>query len=102
MNLRALAEAEDEVDSARSYLNQQVDGLGDRFLDDLHATFRAIRLQPNGYPLVETLRRNQQYHRALLKTFRYVVVFEIVSDEVLIVAVAHTSRAPNYWLGRHG
>ena len=37
---------------------------------------------------------------ALLSVFRYAVVFELVEDETIVVALAHTSRAPNYWLGR--
>ncbi len=36
----------------------------------------------------------------LLSTFRYALIFELLADEILIVAVAHTSRRPNYWLNR--
>ncbi|OYV87832.1 MAG: plasmid stabilization protein, partial [Planctomycetia bacterium 21-64-5] len=32
----------------------------------------------------------------------YAVVFEVLHDEILVVAVAHTRREPNYWLGRRG
>jgi hypothetical protein len=28
------------------------------------------------------------------------VVFELLGDEIIVLAVAHASRAPNYWLGR--
>ena len=56
---------------------------------------------PGSFPKLETLPDDEPYRRALLSTFRYVVIFEVVSDEILIVAVAHTNRRHNYWLKRH-
>jgi len=53
-----------------------------------------------GFPKLETLPPDQPYRRALLTVFRYAVIFEMVDDSIVVVAVAHTSRAPNYWLSR--
>jgi len=47
---------------------------------------------------METLPDDEPYRRVLLRTFRYADIFEILADEILVVAVAHTSRRPNYWL----
>jgi plasmid stabilization system protein ParE len=100
MILRILPEAEAEIEAARGYLNRQSRELGSRFLDDLAERLAAIAENPLGFPKVETLPRDQPYRRALLTAFRYALVFEVAGDEVLVVAVAHTSRAPNYWLSR--
>jgi len=100
VNLRILAEAEAEIDSARQYLNQQSIGLGGRFLDELAEVLDAIDSRPLSFAKLETLPADQPYRRALLTTFRYAVVFEVLEEETVIVAVAHTSREPNYWLGR--
>ena len=100
MKLRLLAEAEAEIESARSYLNQQAHDLGTRFLDDLDLTMRDILEHPMSFPKLETLPPEEPYRRARLGTFRYAVVFEVLAAEILIVAVAHTSRQPNYWLSR--
>lgn len=59
-----------------------------------------IAARPETFSKVETLPDDAPYRRALLSSFRYTVIFEIVSEEVLIVALAHTSREPNYWLDR--
>lgn len=43
---------------------------------------------------------NPTARRAILSTVRYAVVFEILTDAILIVALAHTNRQPNYRLSR--
>ena len=100
MILRILAEAEAEIEAARCYLNRQSLELGSRFLDDLAERLAAIAEDPLRFPRLETLPENQPYRRALLTLFRYAVVFEVLDDAIVVVAVVHTSRVPNYWLGR--
>ncbi len=100
MNLRILAEAEVEIESARHYLTEKASHLGDRFIADLEETLETVAERPDSFSKVETLPDHAPYRRALLSFFCYAVVFEIFSDEVLVVAVTHTSREPNYWLDR--
>ncbi|HEV2969894.1 MAG TPA: type II toxin-antitoxin system RelE/ParE family toxin [Pirellulales bacterium] len=100
MILRILAEAEAEIDAARRYLNEQSPDLGGRFLDDLTQRLNDIATAPIRFAKLETLPDNQPYRRALLKAFRYAVVYEVLPDEIVVTAVAHASREPNYWLGR--
>jgi toxin ParE1/3/4 len=100
VKLRIVAQAEAEIESARRYLNGQSPLLGERFLDDLAAAFGAIAESPLNCSRVETLGDQHPYRRILLNTFRYVVILEVVADEAVILAVAHTSRRPNYWLRR--
>lgn len=100
MKLQILAAAETEIAQARHYLEGKVPGLGGRFLDDLAETLSAIAEQPHRFRKLETLPDDQPYRRALLTVFRYAVVFEILTDEIAVVAVCHASREPNYWLAR--
>lgn len=100
MKFRILDEAEQEIEAARVYLNRQSSGLGARFLDDLDAALITIRKAPFDLSKLETLPDDQPYRRALLKVFRYAVIFEVLDDEMLVVAVTHMSRAPNYWIKR--
>jgi plasmid stabilization system protein ParE len=101
LTLCILAEAETEILAARDFLDARTYGLGARFLDDLSKTLAGIVDRPVSFAILETL-PGSEYRRALLSTFRYVVVFEIEHDEIIVVAVAHGSRMPNYWLGRRG
>ena len=100
MKLRLLAEAEAKIEAARRYLNRQSHELGIRFLDDLDLTLLDILERPESFSKLETLPDDEPYQRALLRTFRYAVIFELLADEILVVAVVHTSRRPNYWLRR--
>jgi hypothetical protein len=38
--------------------------------------------------------------KALLTQFPYLVAFELHTDSVLVLAVAHAKRQPLYWLAR--
>jgi plasmid stabilization system protein ParE len=100
VNLRILIEAEKEIEEAREYLNRQSRELGRRFLDDLAARLAVIAADPLRFPKLETLPDESPFRRALLRVFRYAVVFEILDDTVLVVAVAHCSREANYWIPR--
>ena len=62
--------------------------------------FQAIRERPLSCAKLETLPADEPYRRALLPTFRYAMVFEVLDAEMVVVAVPHTSREPNYWLKR--
>jgi plasmid stabilization system protein ParE len=100
VSIRILADAEAEIESAREFLNERSLGLGTRYLDDLAEALSEIDAQPLRFAKLETLPPSEPYRRALLKTFPYAVVFEVLEKEVLVVAVVHASREPNYWLGR--
>ena len=100
MILRILAEAEAEIEAARCYLDRQSHELGSRFLDDLAERLAAIAENPLWFPKLETLAGDQPYRRALLTEFRYAVVFEVIDNVIVVVAVTHTSRVPNYWIDR--
>src|ERR1700730_9773403 len=102
VNLRILAEAETEIESARQYLTERSSRLGDRFIADLQETLDAVAERPERFSKLETLPDKLPYRRALLSIFRYAVVFEILTDEILVVAVAQTGREPNYRLHSTG
>jgi plasmid stabilization system protein ParE len=100
VKLQILAAAETEIVEARDYLEGKATGLGGRFIDDLAETLSAIAERPLRFGKVETLPNDQHYRRALLAVFGYAIVFEILADEIAVVAVCHASREPNYWLAR--
>ncbi|MBI2767371.1 MAG: type II toxin-antitoxin system RelE/ParE family toxin [Chloroflexi bacterium] len=38
--------------------------------------------------------------RLMFLTFPYALIYRVVSDDVIVVAIAHTSREPGYWSER--
>jgi plasmid stabilization system protein ParE len=95
MRARFLEPAEAETDDAVAYFDAQREGLGDRFEQDLLSTVTYIRQHPlSGKKLSARVRKFR------LRTFPYDVIYVVDVDEVVIVAVAHHRRSPDYWRGR--
>jgi plasmid stabilization system protein ParE len=93
--LRYHEAAEYELLTAVGYLEARGDGLGRRFLDEVQRVERLIIEFPEAGAEVKPGIRKR-----LLRAFRYSMIYSIESDGPLIIAVAHQSRRPDYWLGR--
>ncbi len=100
MQLRVLFEAELEGTEAALRYEDERAGLGGEFLAELDAAMESIAAHPLHHPRYEAIADEHSFRRVVLKRFPYVVVFSIVGDEILIVAVAHASRRPGYWQHR--
>lgn len=101
MKLRVHPEADDEVKAAVRYLNAQRENAGDRFFEEYQQQLQRILDDPCSLPKLETAPPRLDIRRTLIRRYHYLVIFEILSDdEVLLLAVAHGSRRPNYWLKR--
>ena len=102
MRLRVHDDAEKELrEAARGYEGKRV-GLGLEFLRRVIEAFGVIERHPRRYSLHPRLRSKREVRRYLLTPFQYAVVYDVTDEEVVVVAVAHTSRRPTYWRGRLG
>ncbi|HSC08378.1 MAG TPA: type II toxin-antitoxin system RelE/ParE family toxin [Steroidobacteraceae bacterium] len=83
-----------ELADAIRWYEQQRAGLGGELLDAITEAVDPIRTHPEiGVP-----RRTRRPTRQLLvNRFPYNVVYRIRDDNIYVVAVAHTSRRPDYW-----
>jgi toxin ParE1/3/4 len=100
VNLRVHEAAERELLSAARWYDQRQSGLGERFLDDYQAAVARIIAAPASYSRLETLRTRRDIHRCFLNRFPYYVAYELLNDQIVILAIAHTKRRPNYWIRR--
>jgi len=95
MEIRFLAIAQAELDDAIDYYNSKFSGLGNDFLFEVLKTLERIRIFPLAWhPFSENTRRCQISH------FPYGVIYQILEEEILIVAIAHLHREPDYWKNR--
>lgn len=90
-----LPTAEAELLAAQAWYDERADGLGDRFFDAVNGAVARIDGNPRQFPLVRAPLR-----RALVPRFPYALFFRIEDDDAYVVACAHTSRVPFYWM--HG
>jgi plasmid stabilization system protein ParE len=81
--------AEDDIEHAYNWYQDQRLGLGEEFLEELVFYYRKLELQPTSFGKL-----NKVYRKAVMKQFPYVMVFEINKTEVIIYAVFHKSRNP--------
>jgi hypothetical protein len=97
MNLRihrlAVAEIDHEVDF---YESRQV-GLGAELEDEIDAVLTLILQFPEAAPPWKT-----RFDRrvAVLDRFPFTLPYQIVGNELVVLALAHTSRRPGYWSRR--
>ncbi len=100
MSLHVLPPAADEADEAARWYEARQAGLGAQFLDDLIRAYQQIEAQPHLHPQVAPSVRGRDVRRCILRRWAYTIIYEVRGMDVLVVAVAHTSRRPNYWRKR--
>ena len=88
-------EALAEFIEAGRYFNRQVPGLGDDFVDEVESGVRQILSAPFTWRVIE-----RDVRRFLVNRFPYGLYFTVENDAVIIWAVKHLHRDPDYWQQR--
>jgi toxin ParE1/3/4 len=95
--LRVHPEAQDEINAITDYYDGLPTGLGNAFLGELADGFDQIQTLPYAWAIWrDDIRRHQ------LSRFPYSIVYHADADEILVIAVMHQRRQPDYWMGRTG
>jgi plasmid stabilization system protein ParE len=87
--------AQQELDSAVAWYNEQATGLGQEFLDELDRVVRRAVTFPMSCPEIEPGIR-----RCLLARFPYGLIYGLDGETIVVIAVAHLHREPRYWVDR--
>ncbi|MBN1215713.1 MAG: type II toxin-antitoxin system RelE/ParE family toxin [Candidatus Lokiarchaeota archaeon] len=92
-----ILEAEEEMNFSAQYYNQQALGLGINFLEEIEKSIHLIKENPERYPFYD-----KDIHKFNIRRFPFSIfyVFEKELDKIIILAVAHQKRKPNYWRDR--
>lgn len=93
--LEFLPEAALEVEEATRYYEERVPGLGVRFRLELMSVCAAVARQP-----LLWRERSGGFRRVNLRGFPFYVAYFIRGERILVAAVGHASRHPNYWKQR--
>ena len=93
--VRYHAAAEDGLLNEIGYLELRVPGLGRRFYAEVRRAESLIAQFPeSAQELAPGIRKHT------LRKFRFSLIYSIEEDGLLILAVAHHGRRPDYWLPR--
>lgn len=96
MNYWLHPEAQEDLrEAAEFYRDQGGIALSQSFLAEFERSVRLLLRHP-GFGV--TWRHGK--HRLVTRRFPYSVIYNVVSDQIRILAIAHHSRRPGYWHGR--
>lgn len=96
MRLRVLSVAEAEATSAACWYGDRLPTLGERFLAEYAAALTSIVKTPLQYSPLEG-GSVRHLRRCRLDRFPYAVVYEVLPDEIVVLAVVHARRRPRSW-----
>ena len=85
-------DAETEFEAAINYYENCKSTLGHDFSVEIYTTVQNILAHPNAWPEFEL-----EIRRCQTRRFPYGVVYSVEPTEILIPAVMHLHRDPNYW-----
>jgi toxin ParE2 len=95
MKINFLEIAQIELDDAIEYYNYEVPGLGDAFLTEVLNVLDRIGEFPKAWHPC-----SKRTRRCRTRRFPYGVIYQIREQEILVVAIAHLHRKPDYWKDR--
>lgn len=95
MTFRFAEEAVAEAGAARDFYNAQVPGLGDAFVEEIDRGIQKVILDPERFRIVR-----DDIRRCLIKRFPYGLYYSIEPENIVIWAVMHLHRYPDYWEDR--
>lgn len=82
--------AEFEINESIDFYESRSKGLGKRFLIYLKSYYQILKTSPELFEI-----KKQPFYRDLaLVKFPFVIIYEILNNDVLIHSVFHTSRNP--------
>jgi hypothetical protein len=88
-------DAEAEFDKTVQYYERCQQGLGLEFAEEVYATIARIIQFPDAWMTL-----SQNSHRCLVNRFPFGVIYQIKTNILRIIAVAHLNRKPDYWKKR--
>ena len=84
-----------EYSEAVQYYAQNRTALAQAFIDAVENTIYRIRESPTTWQIID-----EDVHRCMTRKFPYGILYTVEEDEILILAIMHCSREPNYWKNR--
>lgn len=95
MQIQFAQVANDELNDACDWFNQQQVGLGDRFRHDVRDVVLLISKAPLLFPV-----ELEDVRRYVMNRFSYTLRYVVRGEVIWILAVSHQHRRPDYWVDR--
>ena len=86
-------EAAEELDEAISYYETKSPGIGLNLAAKVCEAFQRIQRNPQLYPF----HKETNVQKCLVPRFPYTVFYLELHEHIVVIAVAHQKRRPDYW-----
>ncbi len=91
-----------EATAAGDWYESKRPGLGADLAGEIERAFDMILENPQTWAVWPGIPAGLDVRRFLLPRFPFALAYVVRADELVVLAVAHTSRRPGYWLSRTG
>ncbi|GAA3734384.1 hypothetical protein GCM10022422_16610 [Flavobacterium ginsengisoli] len=88
--IKILPLAEKEIDESIEFYESRSKGLGKQFLTYLRSYLKVLKTNPELFEI----KKQPGYREMTLVKFPFVIIYEIIGNEIVIYSVFHTSRNP--------
>ena|SRR5688572_20720716 len=100
MTLKVLTEAEQDIAEAAQWYQSISHDLAVRFLSEVGDGLALIERHPQRFSAPPNYRGKAEVRRYLLRTFRYMIIYQVRPKSLLVVCVVHTQRHSKHWRKR--
>lgn len=95
MTIEFLPIAKAELDDTVEYYELELPGLGERFKEEVKSSVKRIALFPKAWSVI-----HPDIRKCIMHKFPYNILYTIEENRILILAIAHHHRKPEYWINR--
>ncbi|MFD2938600.1 type II toxin-antitoxin system RelE/ParE family toxin [Flavobacterium notoginsengisoli] len=88
--IKILPLAEKEINASIEFYESRSKGLGKQFLTYLRSYLKVLKTNPELFEI----KKQPGYREMTLVKFPFVIIYEIIRNEIVIYSVFHTSRNP--------
>ncbi|MBF0265498.1 MAG: type II toxin-antitoxin system RelE/ParE family toxin [Gammaproteobacteria bacterium] len=88
-------DAEKEFNAAIDYYEEIESGLGFDFAIEVHSAIQRAVSSPGAWAIID-----ESIRRSLVHRFPYGILYSVEQDKILVLAVMHLHRHPDYWKDR--
>ena len=82
-----------ELEDAIAFYETELAGLGFRFKEEIKSSVLRIKEHPEAWSI-----EKGEVRKVLLHRFPYKILYAIEKEKIIILAIAHQHRKPNYWI----
>jgi len=93
--LKIIEPAELELQDIYDYYEAESTNLGRLFINEFRRGVNRILQFPQAWPSIE-----KNIRKCTLKKFPFHIIYAVTEDLILILAIAHHRRKPDYWIDR--